>query len=377
MIDLREKKTSKKEDEKEIKFINKGDEFKSDKADIVKIIDVDKKDDKTEVIYKLGDEEKKGDIEDVLKMLNGAEYSKVEDKKDDDKKESVDKNSVKTAFIEKFDGKEIYITTNEVTYDELENIEDYLNDVAKDLKTLKNAKYIKKIDGSDWLVIPKGARVTINDIGNTYEVTLLDLPYEISFDFYDIDNRSFKYYGKKESAVVEAEGKKFVIYCTSKNEKDIPSGYVGDNDNYKTLKDLIAAEGKDVFFDSEKKAKDLIDDDPTIQANIKDGAKYTVKDVTDDLDEKKESAEDDFVEVTLAEDFHVPGTDVILEAGDVIRVVPKKVVESKSDDKENMLELIIDYVQENGLTDTYNFKQLISLLKDVVKDFENAEDMLY
>jgi len=85
MIDLREKKTSKHEDDMEIKFVNKGDEFKSEKADDVKIVDIEKKDDKTEVTYKLGDEEKKGDIEDVLKMLNGAEYKKADDKKDEKK----------------------------------------------------------------------------------------------------------------------------------------------------------------------------------------------------------------------------------------------------------------------------------------------------
>lgn len=85
MIDLREKKTSKHEDDMEIKFVNKGDEFKSEKADDVKIVDIEKKDDKTEVTYKLGDEEKKNDIEDVLKMLNGAEYKKVDDKKDEKK----------------------------------------------------------------------------------------------------------------------------------------------------------------------------------------------------------------------------------------------------------------------------------------------------
>lgn len=89
MLDLRKTVESKKnEDDKEIKFVNKGDEFKSDKAETVKIVDIDKKDDKTEVTYKLGDEEKKGDIEDVLKMLNGAEYNKVEDKNDNEKKES-------------------------------------------------------------------------------------------------------------------------------------------------------------------------------------------------------------------------------------------------------------------------------------------------
>ena len=85
MIDLREKKTSKHEDDMEIKFVNKGDEFKSEKADDVKIVDIEKKDDKTEVTYKLGDEEKKNDIEDVIKMLNGAEYKKVDDKKDEKK----------------------------------------------------------------------------------------------------------------------------------------------------------------------------------------------------------------------------------------------------------------------------------------------------
>ena len=85
MIDLREKKTSKKEDDMEIKFINKGETFKSDKAEDVEIIDIKKGDDKTEVTYKLGDEEKKGDIEDVIKMLNGAEYKAVEAKKDEKK----------------------------------------------------------------------------------------------------------------------------------------------------------------------------------------------------------------------------------------------------------------------------------------------------
>ena len=89
MIDLREKKTSKKEDEMEIKFVNKGEKFKSDKADDVEIVDINKGDDKTTVTYKLGNEEKKGDIEDVIKMLNGAEYKKVDDKKEScgDKKE--------------------------------------------------------------------------------------------------------------------------------------------------------------------------------------------------------------------------------------------------------------------------------------------------
>lgn len=96
MLDLRKALESKKnEDDKEIKFVNKGDEFESDKADVVKIVNIEKKDDKTEVTYKLGDEEKKSDIEDLLKMLNGAEYSKVEDKKDeseeqDDKKDAED-----------------------------------------------------------------------------------------------------------------------------------------------------------------------------------------------------------------------------------------------------------------------------------------------
>lgn len=197
MLDLREKKTSKKEDEKEIKFINKGDEFKSDKADTVKIIDVDKKDDKTEVTYKLGDEEKKGDIKDVIKMLNGAEYKKADDKKD------------------------------------------------------------------------------------------------------------------------------------------------------------------------EKKACE--DDDEADSKETPDEEKKT----------KEESVKDDSVEVTLTEDFHVPGTDIILEKGDVITVIPKKMIESKADDKDNLVEVITDYIQENGLTDTYDFKQLIALLKDVVKDFENAEDLLY
>lgn len=110
MLDLRKTVESKKdEDDKEIKFVNKGDEFKSDKAETIKIVDVDKKDDKTEVTYKLGDDEKKGDIEDVLKMLNGAEYSKVEDKKDDkedakdnEKKEDVEDNSVEVILTEDF-----------------------------------------------------------------------------------------------------------------------------------------------------------------------------------------------------------------------------------------------------------------------------------
>lgn len=85
MIDLRENKTSKHEDDMEIKFVNKGEKFKSEKGDDVEIIAVDKKDDKTEVTYKLGDEEKKGDIKDVIKMLNGAEYKAVDDKKDEKK----------------------------------------------------------------------------------------------------------------------------------------------------------------------------------------------------------------------------------------------------------------------------------------------------
>ena len=192
-------------EETEIKFVNKGEKFKSEKGDEVEIVDIEKKDDKSTVTYKLGDEEKKGDIEDVIKMLNGAEYKKVNDKKD------------------------------------------------------------------------------------------------------------------------EATAKKFVIYCTSKNKTF--TGYVGDNDNYANLKDLISAEGKDVFFDSEKKAQDFIDSDPVLQGHIESGdAKYTVKDVTNEVEEscKEESAEDDSVEITLTEEFHVPGTDVILEAGDVIRIIPRK-----------------------------------------------------
>lgn len=219
MIDLREKKTSKKEDEKEIKFVNKGDEFKSEKADDVKIVDIEKKDDKTEVTYKLGDEEKKGDIEDILKMLNGAEYKKADDKKDEKKACE---------------------------------------------------------DGDE---------------------------------------------EKPEEEPVEEKKS-----CEE------------DDDAEETPAEEEPAE--------EKKAK-------------------------------KESIEDDSVEVTLTEDFHVPGTDIILEKGDVITVIPKKMIESKADDKDNLVGVITDYIQENDLTDIYDFKQLIALLKDVVKDFENAEDLLY
>lgn len=82
--DLKES-CAKTEAEDEIKFVNKGEKFKSEKGDDVEIIAVDKKDDKTEVTYKLGDEEKKGDIKDVIKMLNGAEYKAVDDKKDEKK----------------------------------------------------------------------------------------------------------------------------------------------------------------------------------------------------------------------------------------------------------------------------------------------------
>lgn len=84
MIDLREKKTSKHEED-EIKFVNKGEKFKSEKGDDIEIVDIDKGDDKTTVTYKLGSDEKKGDIEDVIKMLNGAEYKKTDDKKDEKK----------------------------------------------------------------------------------------------------------------------------------------------------------------------------------------------------------------------------------------------------------------------------------------------------
>ena len=281
MIDLREKKTAKNEAD-EIKFVNKGEKFKSDKADDVEIVDIEKADDKTTVTYKLGSEEKKGDIEDVIKMLNGAEYKAVADKK-----ESVVK--------ETFDGKSIYVTTSNVEYDLIDNIEDYLDDPNKDIKTLKNAKYVKKIDGEDWLVIPKGSRVTINDIYNTYEVTLLDLPYKMSFDFYDIDDSSFKNTGKKEA-------------CSKKeDDEEEPTSDVEEKkakkkeDDGEDSKEEPADDGKD-----EKKGKKKEDDAEDSNAEGDDAEK-----------------QDESVEVTLTEDFHVPGTDIVLEKGDVIKIIPK------------------------------------------------------
>lgn len=98
----------KKEAEDEIKFVNKGEKFKSEKGDDVEIVDIKKDDDKTTVVYKLGGEEKKNNIEDVIKMLNGAEYKKTDDKKTDDKKddekkkESVEHNYVEVTLTEEF-----------------------------------------------------------------------------------------------------------------------------------------------------------------------------------------------------------------------------------------------------------------------------------
>lgn len=167
MIDLREKKTSKHEEDG-IKFVNKGEKFKSEKGDDIEIVDIDKGDKKTTVTYKLGSDEKKGDIEDVIKMLNGAEYKKVDDKKD------------------------------------------------------------------------------------------------------------------------EKKG------CKSEDDED--GADAGEDDGEQT---------------DEKKAKKEADNEDD-------------KDDSEDDDKKDESANDESVEVTLTEDFHVPGTDIILEKGDVIRIIPRK-----------------------------------------------------
>ena len=63
---------------KEIKFINKGDKFISDKADDIEILDIKKKDKDTEVIYSVSGSKKTNKIADVISMLNRAEYSKKE-----------------------------------------------------------------------------------------------------------------------------------------------------------------------------------------------------------------------------------------------------------------------------------------------------------
>ena len=268
MLDLRKTIESKKnEDDKEIKFINKGDEFKSDKADAVKIIGINKKDDKTEVTYKVGDDEKKDDIEDVLKMLNGAEYKKVDDKKDekkgckseddedgaedgadageqtdekkakkeadnkddnddsedDDKKdESADDGSVEITITEEFhvpgtdivfeagdviriipkhesikaDGKTILTIKSDIVLCEVDTpeFEDYIEFAADDLNKsendtknlLKKLGCFKRIDGDNMFVLPKGMKVRVEDLGNTYTVYPVDLD-PAGFDAYDVE----------------------------------------------------------------------------------------------------------------------------------------------------------------------------------------------
>ena len=354
MIDLREKKAAKHEDDG-IKFVNKGEKFKSEKGDEVEIVDIDKGDSKTTVTYKLGSKEKKGDIEDVIKMLNGAEYKKVDDKKGNEKKES-----------------SVYIKTTDDILDFY--LDAWAADVVADPDDLKAAfeagvegkvfpKYLKGGEDFDYIELAYNIGKDVRKMGVDKYAKQEIYPY--------LDEAKKEACVKKEADLPDSEYEAWLnqlmeIYCALndiKFDKNDVEKYLKDKKALGLLVSTISHTRKkyrasyiqylnDKYdlgidakqFESCAKKEDDGEDSKEEPADDKKDEKKSKKEAdadTDDVEEKKakkkeddaedsdaegDAAEkqDESVEVTLTEDFHVPGTDIVLEKGDVIKIIPKQ-----------------------------------------------------
>lgn len=80
------------------------------------------------------------------------------------------------------------------------------------------------------------------------------------------------------------------------------------------------------------------------------------------VEDKKES-----LEIILTEDFHIPGTDLIIEKGDKIQVIARK-NEAYGDDYELILKAIINTVERYNLHRKYDDRGLYKLITDAADE---------
>lgn len=80
------------------------------------------------------------------------------------------------------------------------------------------------------------------------------------------------------------------------------------------------------------------------------------------VEDKKES-----LEIILTEDFHIPGTDIVVEKGDKISVISKK-AEAYGDDYMLIVRAIVDTVENYNLHRKYHGRDLDKLVMDAAEE---------